>query len=193
MVSPTEPLRPLAAVAPSAADAAAERERVFARFVAEHRDRAIRVAWRLVGGDDASAEDVAQDALVRAWRALPRFRGEAALSTWFYRILVRQAANHRRWRGVRDRVASDEEVEDAPDRGERGDPLLRARIAEALARLSPRQREAFVLVAFEGFTAADAAKILRRREGTVKSHLNRARVALRRELADLAHDPGAEP
>lgn len=74
----------------------------FATFVEAHRERARRLAWRLVGGDDAAADDVAQDAFVRAWLGLARFRGEASLGTWFYRILVRQAAQHRRWRRLRE-------------------------------------------------------------------------------------------
>jgi RNA polymerase sigma-70 factor (ECF subfamily) len=165
-------------------------EQRFAVFVATRRERARRLAWRLVGGDDAAAEDVAQDAFVRAWRALPRFRGEAQLDTWFYRILVRQAANHRRWRAVRERHGSDAPVEahgiDAP----RGDPALRGRIVRALAELSPRQREAFVLVHLEGFTVTEAAALLGRRTGTIKSHLHRALVALREQLADLAPRDG---
>ena len=71
-----------------AAPSEMELEQRFAELVAAHRDRALRLAWRLVGGDDAAAEDVAQDAFVRAWRGLPRFRGEASLATWLYRIVV---------------------------------------------------------------------------------------------------------
>ena len=82
--------------------ALADREARFCSFVASHRERAVRLAWRLIGGDEAAAEDVAQDAFVRAYRALPRFREEASLSTWFYRILVRQAQSYRRWRAVRE-------------------------------------------------------------------------------------------
>ncbi len=77
-------------------------ERRFAEFVGTHRVRARRLAFRLTGGDEAAAEDVTQDALVRAYTALGRFRGEAKLETWFYQILVRQAHNYRRWRRVRE-------------------------------------------------------------------------------------------
>ena len=51
----------------------------FATFVEEHRERARRMAWRLVGGDAGAADDVAQEAFVRAWMGLGRFRGEASL------------------------------------------------------------------------------------------------------------------
>ena len=101
----------------------AELEQRFAALVSSHRERALRLAWRLVGGDDAAAADVVQDAFVRAWRSLDGFRGDARLSTWLYRIVVRQAANHRRWRGVRDRWGSVLH-EEAPDPRPRptGDP-----------------------------------------------------------------------
>ena len=70
-------------------------------------------------------------------------------------------------------------------RGDPADPLLRRRIAEALGRLSRGQREAFVLVHLEGFTVRESAKLLGKKEGTVKSHLHRALRTLRSELGDL--------
>ena len=157
----------------------------FEAFVDSHRDRARRLAWRLVGGDVGAAEDVAQDAFLRAWRALPGFRAESTLSTWFYRILVRQAANHRRWLAVRERLGGLGNPE-APDPGRApGDPALRARIGGALEGLTRRQREVFVLVHLEGFTVRETAELLGRPMGTVKSHLHRALARLREELADL--------
>jgi RNA polymerase sigma-70 factor (ECF subfamily) len=166
--------------------AAADLERRFADFVASHRDRARRLAWRLIGGDEAAAEDVAQEAFVKAYRALGRFREESKLETWFYRILLRQAHNHRRWRAVRERWSggSEEDLAD-PSAPAPSDPGLRRRIADALGRLTRRQREAFVLVHMEGFTVREAAAFLGKPTGTVKSHLHRALRGLRAELADL--------
>jgi RNA polymerase sigma-70 factor (ECF subfamily) len=166
--------------------AAAEREEYFGAFVASHRERARRLAWRLVGGDEAAAEDVTQDAFVKAYQALGNFRGDASLETWFYRILVRQAHNFRRWRAVRD-LWSGVWEEDPPDPslGGLGDPGLRRRIASALDRLSRRQREVFILVHLEGFTVQECAELLGKPTGTVKSHLHRALTTLRIELADL--------
>lgn len=154
--------------------------------MASHRERAVRLAWRLVGGDLDAAEDVAQDAFVRAHRALGRFRGEAGVGTWFYRILVRQAAHHRRWRAVRERFGA----QILPEQGQggatpNGDPGLRRRIQSALDDLTRAQREAFVLVHLEGFTVRESAELLRKSSGTVKSHLHRALISLRRDLADL--------
>lgn len=166
----------------------AERDRRFAAFADAHRDRAVRMAWRLVGGDSAAAEDVAQEALLRAYRALPRFREESSLETWFYRILIRQAANHRRWAGIRRIWSAPDgpsfDPED-PQRSGPGDAALRRRIAEALEGLSRRQRETFVLVHLEGYTVAEAAELLGTPPGTLKSHLHRALVSLRRTLSDV--------
>jgi len=158
----------------------------FASFVASHRERARQLAWRLVNGDHGAAEDVVQEAFLRAYRALPHFRAEAQLSTWFYRILVRQAANHRRWRAVRERLGGWGSP-DAPDPSAPtpGDPALRARIGAALEQLTRRQREVFVLIHLEGFTVRETAEMLGRPDGTVKSHLHRALSRLRRELGDL--------
>ncbi len=167
------------------------RAREFEAFVATTRERAVGVAWRLVGGDGGAAEDVAQEAFVRAHRALGGFRGDAQMSTWFYRILVNEARRHRRWRWVRERVAG-EMPEEAVDRdcAPPGDPALRRRIARALDRLPRGQREAFVLVHLEGLSTGDAARITGRATGTLKSHLHRALRALREDLADL--DPSLE-
>jgi RNA polymerase sigma-70 factor (ECF subfamily) len=168
-----------------------DRERAFAAFVAAHRDRAVGMAWRLLGGDGAAAEDVAQEAFARAHRALGSFRGEASLSTWFFRILVNEAQRQRRWRWVRDRFGGampDEPEDPAPTVA--GDPALRRRVAHAVAALPRGQREAFVLVHLEGLSLREAAEATGRATGTIKSHLHRALRALRVQLADL--DPRGE-
>jgi len=167
------------------------RTRDFEAFVAAHRDRAVGLAWRLVGGDMAAAEDVAQEAFLRAHRGLDQFREEAKMSTWFYRILVNEAQRHLRWRWVRQRVAGempDEPVDSRPDVP--GDPALRERVTRAVGNLPRGQREAFALVHLEGFTVREAADITGRAIGTIKSHLHRALGNLRAVLADL--DPRDE-
>lgn len=173
------------------ADEAEAREARFRAFVAAHRARAVSTAWRLVGGDQQAAEDVAQEAFLKAWKALPRFREDAALSTWFYRILVRSAQDHRRWRSVRERwqrlLGGQAEAQSAPPTADRG---LQDRIGVALERLSAAQREVFVLVHLEGFSIQEAAAALGKAPGTLKSHLHRALVALRAELSDLYESGG---
>jgi RNA polymerase sigma-70 factor (ECF subfamily) len=160
-------------------------EERFNAFVASHRDRARGLAWRLVGGDQDAAEDVVQDAFVKAYRALGRFREDSSLETWFYRILVNQAHKHRRWRAVRQRWSPEWDETQAVAPSDARDPALQRRITQALAKLSRRQREAFVLVHFEGFTVRETGHLIGAREGTVKSHLHRALKALRIELADV--------
>jgi RNA polymerase sigma-70 factor (ECF subfamily) len=163
-----------------------EREERFRALVESHRERAVGLAWRLLGGDRSAAEDVAQDAFVRAYRGLPRFREESRLDTWFYRILVRQAESHRRWRRVRALWTAESESEPSdPSASDPHDPVVQRRIATALDRLPAGQRQAFVLVHMEGFTVEESAALLGKATGTVKSHLHRALKTLRADLADL--------
>ncbi|MCP5071317.1 MAG: RNA polymerase sigma factor [bacterium] len=155
-------------------------------FVSEHRERAIGLAWRLLGGDRAAAEDVVQEAFVRAHRGLDRFRGDAKMSTWFHRILLNEVQRHRRRHWLSDRLRTDS----APEPRDEGtapttDPLLRTRISKALEVLPRGQREAFVLVHLQGFTVRESADIPGRAVGTIKSHLHRALARMRSELADL--------
>lgn len=163
-----------------------ELEYRFADFFGRHHARAQRIAWRLVGGDYAAADDVVQNAFLKAYRALDSYEERQQFDAWFYRILVREASNYRRWRGLRSfwDVSSDTDRAD-PTPVEQGDPALRQRLRVALESISSRQQQAFVLVHLEGFTVAEAAQVMGRATGTVKSHLQRALVALREQLKDL--------
>ena len=161
-------------------------EETFRIFVDRSSARALRVAWRLVGGDASEAEEVVQEAFLAAWKALPHFRGEASLDTWFFRILVRRAHNHRRWRSIRTLWSDPKKIDPEDPTSEcQADPLLRVRINKALNQLSQRQREVFILVHMDGFTVREAADILGLRPGSIKSHLHRALCHLRTELNDL--------
>jgi RNA polymerase sigma-70 factor (ECF subfamily) len=170
----------------------ADLEQRFDAFVNGYRDRAIRIAWRLLGRDAAAAEDVAQEAFARAYRALGGFRDEAKLSTWFYRILVNEVRRHQRRRALREAWRADDREPDAladpatSGDSARPDPGLRRRIGDAIAALPRGQREAFVLVHLEGLTLSEAASASGRAVGTMKSHLHRALASLRTRLADLA-------
>jgi RNA polymerase sigma-70 factor, ECF subfamily len=167
---------------------AADLEQRFDAFVNEYRDRALRIAWRLLGADEAAAEDVAQEAFVRAYRGLGGFRGDAELATWFHRILINEVRRHQRWRMLRRARQVDDETDAVPDPSSsaRPDPGLRRRIRAAIAALPRGQREAFVLVHLEGLTLGEAASATGRAVGTMKSHLHRALASLRGRLADLA-------
>lgn len=174
---------------PSRRRGSAITEDEFAAFFSANVDRAHRLAWRLLGGDDTAAEDVVQDAFVRAFRSLSSFRGESTIETWFYRILVRTAQNQTRWQWIRWRRSAPEVApEDQPAVEPSGDSFLRRRLRDAVARLSRSQRDAFILVHLEGFTVKDSATLLGKAEGTVKSHLHRALSKLRAELDDVGRD-----
>ena len=163
-----------------------DREVLFERLVADHQDRALRLALRFVSGDRAAAEDIVQEAFIRAHRGLSKFRGDAKLSTWFDRILIREAYRHHRrpWRRWLQGESPELHLEQAP--GAEGDPWLRSRVESALKALSTNQRLVFVLVHVEGHTVSEVADLMQRSPGTVKSHLHRALTALRKELGALA-------
>jgi RNA polymerase sigma-70 factor (ECF subfamily) len=171
-----------------------ETRALFDELVREQSARAVAIAYHLVGSDRAAAEDVAQEAFLKAHAALGSFRGEAKLSTWFMRILIRQAASHRRrrwvrdkwsalWPGGRDPGGAVDERSPRPDAA--SDPGMRRRIAAALDTLPERQRVAFALVHLEGLTVNEAAQVIGCAPGTAKSHLHRALEKLRAQLADL--------
>jgi len=188
---------PVAATADRAQ--AEDRESRFEKLVKDERERIVAMAYHLVGGDREAAKDVAQEAFLKAYQALPGFREEASLKTWLIRIVINQASRYRRSQALRSRLGmiqswfgSKDNMEPAapgplPDR-QFQDASTRARIGSALDKLSSGQRSAFALVHLEGMTVEETAAVLKKSPGTIKSHLHRALVRLRRDLADL--DPG---
>lgn len=175
---------------------AEDREIRFEQLVREERERMVAMAYHLVGADREAAKDVAQEAFLKAYQALPGFREEASLRTWLIRIVINQAHKHRRSQALRSRLGMiwpgldrKPEPEPAaagplPDR-KAEDKSDRARIAASLEKLSSGQRSAFALVHLEEMTVEEAAQVLKKSPGTIKSHLHRALAQLRRDLADL--------
>lgn len=172
----------------------------FAELVARHRDRAYRVALR-VCRNPPDAEDVAQDAFVRAWRALPDFRGDARFSTWLYRIVTNLALN----RVTRRREeATGEPLEPAAPAWTSGtttetrDPAQRVEDGErldtalaALDQLTAEQRACFVLRELEGLSYEELAEVLGVSVQAVRGRLFRARADLAAALARYDRDePG---
>ena len=166
-----------------------DRQSAFRRFIETEQRHAVTLAWRLLGRDMAQAEDVAQRAFLKAWGGLHKFRDDAQIRTWFHRILINEVRSYQRWRLIRRRLwapasAADRIGKEAAE----GDFALRERINSAVAMLTPAQREVFVLVRLQGLTIHEAATIIGRAQGTIKSHLHRALEHLRTELADLHED-----
>ena len=163
---------------------AGSREALYHRY----KRRVYALAVRIVGANDA--EEVAQEAFIRIFRGLPKFRGDAALSTWIYRLAVNAALSHRSRRGP---LGADVRAADVEAGGEtdgqssaepaRGDSALRARLERALARLPAGYRTVVVLHDVEGLEHEEVASILGCHVGTSKSQLHKARARLREILA----------
>ncbi|HYX88112.1 MAG TPA: sigma-70 family RNA polymerase sigma factor [Gaiellaceae bacterium] len=153
----------------------------FAHLVAE-QDRPLRaLAFRLLG-DREAMDDVLQEAYAKAFRALPRFRGEATAGTWLYRIVYNACLDQlRRERRPAELPLETAAPASAPDPVESA--ARREALAAALAALVPDQRAAVLLVDAEGFDYPAAARVLGVRVGTLASRLSRARASLRRALA----------
>lgn len=177
-------------------------ERAFRRLVEAHGDRAYSLALRIVRSA-SDAEEVAQDALVRAWRSLPRFRGDSAFSSWLYRIVVRRAFDRAAvLKGRRAREADVDEAGDLPDVTAAVapvDPEAReraVRLERLIAELPEVPRTVVTLYYYQGRSVAEVATILKMPENTVKTHLSRARARLRSGWMDDAgtapHGEGAE-
>jgi RNA polymerase sigma factor (sigma-70 family) len=156
----------------------------FAELVRTHQHLAFRTAW-LIAGSAADAEDAAQEAFVKAWRALPRFREGAPFRPWMLAIVANEARNRRRAAGRREGLAVRAAVvaagAPAPPSPE-ASALAgeeRERLLDGLERLEDRDREVlcarFVLELGEAETAA----ALGCRRGTVKSRTSRALGRLR--------------
>lgn len=174
----------------------------FGCIVVAHQGR-VRALLRRLCGDTHRADELAQDTFLRAWQALPGFRGDAALATWLYRIAVHTARAEARL--GRERVARASQTIDsgddaapppdgaahmaryaARDRAQDGAQDWSLDLARALAALPEPQREALSLCYFADLPHPDAAAAMGVPLGTLKSHLARGKARLREQLADWA-------
>ncbi len=162
----------------------------FAEVVRRHRDRLWAVALRTLGDRDEAA-DALQDALLSAFRGAGSFRGEAAVTTWLHRIVVNACLDRVRRQASRPVIALPEEGpgEPAEPRDAYAERDVTLAVEAALARLPIEQRAAIVLVDIQGYSVAEAARVLDVAEGTVKSRCARGRARLAPLLAGLR--PGA--
>ncbi|MGZ9113710.1 MAG: RNA polymerase sigma factor [Brevundimonas sp.] len=160
-------------------------------MVARKLPRMLALAQRMLG-DAAEAEDVAQDAMLRAWKQAPRWKpGQAKFDTWLHRVGLNLCYDRLR----RRREVPTEAPPDRPDDGPAPDRGLMAadvgaRVNTALARLPDRQREAVVLCHYQELTNIEAAALMEISVDALESLLSRGRRALRLALADIR--PGTE-
>jgi RNA polymerase sigma-70 factor, ECF subfamily len=154
----------------------------FATLIERH-DRSLRaLAFRLLGDSDRM-DDALQEAYLKAFRALPRFRGQSTIATWLYRVVYNTCLDELR-RARRNRTAVlDLTAATTPERDPAEAAGARSALAEALASLAPEQRAAVLLVDAQGLDYRAAAEALGIGVGTVASRLSRARAVLRRALS----------
>ncbi|MBI1734092.1 MAG: RNA polymerase sigma factor [Candidatus Rokubacteria bacterium] len=167
----------------------------FDLLVERYQARAYRLAWSIVRDAD-DARDISQEAFLRLYQNAHRFQERARFATWFYRILVNLALDHRRrhrwWhRVLGDSGGSDStggtpviEREAAPGPAPDDDAVRKdtmTRLWREVDRLSPQQRAAVVLQ-LEGLPTGEIAGVLGCSEPTVRVHLHRALTALRKSM-----------
>ncbi len=151
----------------------------FGDLVWRHQDTVYTLALRLVGPNLAA--DVAQEALIRAWRAMPRFRGDAAFSTWLHRITVNTAWTLRRRSARHQAQQLDDAIVDTGLAPERAGELVEIRtgLRRAIGKLSTGQRAVLVLRDVYGWSNGEVAHELGITQTTAKVRLHRARKRLR--------------
>ncbi len=168
----------------------------FARLLEAHQGKVYGLTLRLTGSPE-DAMELTQETFFNAWRGLPNFHAESKFSTWLYRLATNAAIDflrrerRRRALPVVPLVADEEDDRalDIPDRrldpqGEVERRELQAAIRRGLERLSPEHRQVLVLREFTGLSYAEIAQVLHLEEGTVKSRIARARLALRKLLLE---------
>ena len=156
-------------------------------LVARKLPRMLALAHRLLG-DPVEAEDVAQEAMLRAWRQAPSWRpGKARFDTWLHRVALNLCYDRLRRRREVLTDAPPERADPAPgpDRGVEA-AQLGDRVNAALARLPERQREAIVLCHYQELGNIEAAALMDESVEALESLLSRGRRALRAALADMA-------
>ncbi|MDI1251850.1 sigma-70 family RNA polymerase sigma factor [Thermomonas sp.] len=159
----------------------------FEQLYRRHHRRVHGVIVRLVGMASARAEDLTQEAFVRAWQALPSFRHESAVSTWLHRLAVNTALMELRSRRSRPLQDEDEETFEllsTPDTA--GNAVLGRDLERAVATLPPRARAVLVLHDVEGWKHEEIATQLGMAVGSSKAQLHRARGLLRTRMGAVA-------
>lgn len=176
----------------------------FEQLVLDNQNKVYTLALRLVN-DRTAAEDLAQEAFVRAWQGLVSFQGGSSFSTWVYRLATNLCIDYLRRQRRRERVEPVVSLDDADsgwaepadrdsdpqlvlERSERGRALARG-----LAKLPDWQRQVLVLRELSGLSYQEIGEKLELDLGTVKSRIARARLALRKILLEDGNFFGYEP
>ena len=175
------------------------------KLVNRYQQKTYAIAYHMCGEDREEAKDLTQEAFLRVFRSLGKFRGDSSFYTWFYRIVVNVCLDSRRrsrrwkqifspWRQVQRGKGSQGDVpEEQPDMRDDINPVsalsgkqFAKEIKRSLKALPERQRLVFQLKVLHGMSIREIAQVIGTAEGTVKSHLFRATRFLREELKEWA-------
>jgi len=170
-------------------------KQAFDMLVVKYQSRVMSIVSRLVR-DHHEAQDIVQEAFIKAYRALPRFRGDSAFYTWLYRIAVNTAKNHLVSKGRRPAIEGVEleeaEVVGIPSLQDDESPerqLLRDELEQviygAINKLPDDLKTAITLREFEGLSYEDISKVMDCPVGTVRSRIFRAREAIDKQITML--------
>ncbi len=163
--------------------AAAGERHAFERLYRANVNRVYALCLRMCH-DRNRAEELAQDAFVRAWEKLPQFRGESAFSTWLHRLTVNVVLEAQRSeRRSQSRIEDDDVLDKTPLLAARVHDAERMDLAAAIAALPPGARAVFALHDVEGYKHEEIAEMLDITSGGSKAQLHRARRLLREALA----------
>jgi RNA polymerase sigma-70 factor, ECF subfamily len=170
-------------------------ERAFRELVEAHRDRVFNITCRMLG-DRAEAEDVAQEVFITVFKSIETFRQESKFSTWLYRITVNHCKNRIKYLARRHDRKREELNETSEQVNGVAQPSLRAAqpdralegiqmevlLQQAIASLEEEHKEVVILRDIEDLSIEEICEITNLPDGTVKSRLHRARLALRKKL-----------
>jgi len=176
----------------------------FNHIVDKYQQRIYNIAFRMTNNHD-DALDLAQESFIRIYRALASYKGESAFSTWIHRIASNVCLDELRKKKRQPLVALSTDATMSGEEGEysiefaAGDEdtpeqhllrnEVRREIALALSQVSPEHRIVLVLRDIQGYSYEEMAEIIGVNVGTIKSRLNRARIALREVLRAAEHLP----
>jgi len=177
-------------------------KRAFGLLVEKYQRKLARLLSRMIR-DQAEVEDVVQEAFIKAYRALPNFRGDSAFYTWLYRIGINTAKNHLVAMGRRPQATGDIEVEDAENFEDGGElrtiatpetELMSKQIAqtvnETVESLPDELRTAITLREIEGLSYEEIASLMDCPIGTVRSRIFRARETIAEKLRPMLGTSG---
>jgi RNA polymerase sigma-70 factor (ECF subfamily) len=154
----------------------------FEKLYRDNLGRVYALCLRM-SGDPSLAEELTQEAFIRAWSKLATFRGDSAFSTWLHRLTVNVVLGHGRSRSRRDRTESPAQSEAVEPRVRPRQPDTALDLERAVGTLPQRARTVFVLHDVEGYKHHEIADLTGMAVGTSKAQLHRARRLLRKALS----------